>query len=100
MKEPLRKEGSSFMTQDSYTSFISKPEISFWVPILVSVITISLSYGVLMSRVAVLENKVDTLSVEFHNLSVSLTERYNSEETRYGQLSIRITRIETLEGIK
>lgn len=79
---------------DPYMNFISHPEISFWVPILTSVVTITLSYGTLMTRVSVLENKMDTMIA---GQSIIL-EKYTSVESRYGQLSNKITRLETLLG--
>lgn len=75
---------------NSYQSLISKPEINFWVPIVVSVVTITLSYGLLLSRVSVLENKVDTLLA---NQERMLT-KYDNVEKRYGELSISVAKLQ------
>lgn len=80
--------------KDNYKSFISHPEISFWVPIIVSVVTITISYGALMTRVSVLENKMDTMIA---GQSIIL-EKYSSVESRYGILSNKVTRLETILG--
>ena len=78
--------------QNTYNSFISHPEISFWVPIIVSVITVTVSYGALITRVSILENKMDTMIANQNQIF----EKYSAVETRYGQLSNKLTRLETI----
>lgn len=80
--------------KDTYKSFISHPEINFWVPIIISFVTVTLSYGALMTRVSVLENKMDTMIA---GQSIIL-EKYSSVESRYGILSNKVTRLETILG--
>lgn len=80
--------------KESYKSFISHPEISFWVPIIVSVVTITISYGALMTRVSVLENKMDTMIIN----QQAILAKYSDVETRYGVLTNKVTKLETILG--
>lgn len=80
---------------EAYQSIISKPEVSFWVPILVSVITITLSYGVLMTRVTVLENKVDDLLAS-QNRFFDIVAKGDAKNAA---LDLRVTALETVNTI-
>ena len=51
----------------------------------------TLTYGLLMTRVAVLENKVDTLIIAQERMLI----KYSEVETRYGTLSLQVARLET-----
>lgn len=83
------------MTKE-YRNFISKPEISFWIPIISSCIMIAGSWFTLSNRIDLLTQKVDTLIVQ----NEKLMEKYAGVEDRYGKLSIQITRLETMEGLR
>lgn len=60
------------------------------IPIVVSVVAMTVTYGVLMARVAVLENKVDTLIAQ----NTSILNKFVSVENRYGELAIKVAKIE------
>ena len=56
-----------------------------------SAVMMTLTYGLLMTRVAVLENKVDTLIIAQERMLI----KYSEVETRYGTLSLQVARLET-----
>ena len=74
-----------------YQELITKPEISFWVPIITSILLIAVSWSNLTTKVELLNQKVDNLTqkIDF------LTEKYGSVESRYGTISLQVQRIET-----
>jgi hypothetical protein len=71
-------------------------EVNNWIPIIASVMTITLSYGVLMTRISILETKIDTL---LNDQKIILT-KYSDVESRYGMLSLKVRNLETIAGIK
>lgn len=73
-----------------YDSFISRPEISFWVPIIVAFATAAFSWANLTSKVDLLSQKVDGL-IEQNKI---LIEKYASVESRYGTLAIKVNTLE------
>lgn len=60
------------------------------VPIVTSAVLIALSFGTLMTRVAVLETKIDTLLAQ----NEKMLAKYSDVERRYGELSIKVAKIE------
>lgn len=49
------------ITKSPYESIISKPEVSFWVPIVFTAVTITISFMALTSKVDLLSQKIDTV---------------------------------------
>ena len=95
------------MKTSGYQNFISKPEISFWVPIVTSAVMLALSYGVLLTRIALLEQKMDTLISQNQQFIQQVKDRELAEDARYkevlsrvGTNSTRITALETLESVR
>jgi len=73
-----------------YTSFISRPEISFWVPILVALVSIVSTYGLLYDRVAILETKVDII-ITNQNTFLNYV---RDNETAITAVNLRVTALE------
>lgn len=93
--------------RSDYQQLISKPEISFWVPIVTSAVMIALSYGVLLTKVALLAQGQDTIIAQNEELLKNFKEqkvaddlRYSNLASRVGTNSTRLTAIETLENIR
>jgi hypothetical protein len=84
------------MSKTKYHEFLSKPEISFWVPIIFTAITVTSSFFMLSTKVELLNQKVDNLTEKIEYL----TDKYASVESRYGQMSLKVQRIETSMGIE
>lgn len=74
-----------------YREFISKPEVSFWMPIITSALLIATSWFALSTKVELLNQKVDNLTSLVEKLSI----KYSNVEDRYGTTALRIQRIET-----
>ena len=83
------------MTKNGYRQFISKPEISFWVPIITSVVVVAASWFNLSLNVALLTQKVDNLVTQ----NEALIKKYSDVEGRYGTLSLQVQRLETHNGL-
>ena len=79
-----------------YREFLSKPEISFWVPIISSVMMIAFSWFNLSSRVELLTQKVDNLIEQNEKLLI----KYSDVERRWGDVSQRVTVLETRAGLR
>ena len=76
------------MTTDNLTH----NEIKFWLPVIISAFSIAMSFSVLMVRISVLENKVDT--------TIALLEKYDQSKNRLvdnvNDLNKRVVTLETL----
>ncbi len=87
--------------QDPYMNFISKPEISFWVPIVSSAVVIAMSWLNLSNRVDLLTQKMDliiknqeqTLTL-MQAKDADLTIKYEQMQKQWGELSQRVTKVE------
>ena len=76
---------------------MSKDNITWWdlnnmKLVLGVVVSAVIAYGVLYTKVSVLETKVDNLI----SLNQSILEKYSGVESRYGQLSLKVNALETL----
>lgn len=87
--------------EDPYRSFISKPEISFWVPIVSSAVVIAMSWLNLSNRVDLLTQKMDLIIQQQTNTltlmqakDLDLESKYSIMQKQWGELSQRVTRIE------
>lgn len=92
---------------DHYIKFISRPEISFWIPIIIALLSAVLSFGVLLTRVSLLEQGQNTIIAQNEELLKSFKEQKIADELRYSNLagrvgtnSTRLTALETLENIR
>ena len=64
------------------------------VPIVVSTMALAITYGTLLTRLAVLETKIE---IVIQNQEKTLAKFYDVE-TRYGELALKIERLETKAG--
>lgn len=79
---------------DKYMNFISKPEISFWIPIVTTTVLVALSWANLSGRVDLLTQKVD-LILQNQNVTIKdLQDKYTRTQVMWGELSQRVTRLE------
>ena len=74
------------------TDSITHNEIKFWLPVIISAFSIAMSFSVLMVRISVLENKMDS--------TIALLEKYDESQVRLvdniNDLNRRIVTLETL----
>ncbi len=88
-----------------YKELISRPEISFWVPIVTSAVIIAGSWFTLSSRIDLLSQKLDILlsnqekvllvmQAKDNELQGLENTHYNQMQKQWGELSQRVTRIE------
>jgi len=66
------------------------------VPIVLIVVSSLLGYGVTLTRIAVLENKIDYMTRQQDIVLQTLT----SVEGRYGRLAVQVGRVEERLGMK
>lgn len=86
--------------KDKYTTFISKPEISFWVPLISAATVIAMSWVNLSGRIDLLVQKVDTMNKLLENHIVSNDVLHTDIAKNYENLNLKVNRLETIEGIK
>lgn len=49
------------MVTEKINQALSKPEIQFWMPVIISSISITMTFALLMARISVLETKMDNM---------------------------------------
>lgn len=93
--------------RSDYRQLISKPEISFWVPIITSAVMIALSFGTLLTKIALLNKGQETIIAQNEELLKSFKEQKIADDLRYSNLagrvgtnSTRLTALETIENIR
>jgi len=77
-------------------SLISRPELQFWMPIIVMVVGIASSFFYFGTRIALLEQQVQQTNL----LIAQQTQKLESEVSLITQIENRVVRLETVEGIK
>lgn len=77
--------------KSTYKEFISRPEILFWLPIVTALLMMTVAFGALKSDVALLNQKVDIIIAQQEKILV----KYSDLERRYGELSLKVNKIET-----
>ena len=80
------------MEKNIYEKVITKPELSFWIPIIISVISIVISFMALSTKVDLLTQKQDMILVQLTQQSKS----FESVELMVMNNSLRVTVLETL----
>lgn len=75
---------------------ITWASISNWMPLIASAVSIALTFATLDRRLALVEQKLDTLIASTNSMS----EKYTSTRTELGTLSLRVNTIETVLKIK
>lgn len=84
--------------QDAYREFISKPEISFWVPLLLPFLTAVFAFSALKTDVEVIKTSQTQILASQNDLIKEFREYKISAETRTGLMSNRLTAVETKLG--
>lgn len=82
--------------ENSIDKTITWVQVSHWMPLMVSAVSIALTFATLDRRLALVEQKIDTLITA----TTEMSKKYSSVEERYGSLSLRINTIETKLSIK
>lgn len=70
---------------------ITWPQLSNWMPLIVSAVSIALTFATLDRRLALVEQKLDNLI----SISQDMSGKYSNVEEKYGNLSIRVNTLET-----
>ena len=83
------------MTNNSYVKFISKPEISFWVPIVTSAVALSMSWMNISSRIDLLSQRVESL-IEQNKVLIT---KYSDVERRYGEMALGLQRLYSMHDL-
>ena len=65
--------------------------IQNWMPLIASAVSIALTFATLDRRLALVEQKLDTLIATTNEMG----KKYSSVEDKYGALSIRVNTLET-----
>ena len=87
------------MTPSTYKQFISKPEISFWLPIVSTAIMLTLSYASFDKRMALLEQGQTEIQINQRILISEFRDWKNQAETRLGNVeSAQNTVVSYLNG--
>ena len=70
---------------------ITWPQLSNWMPLIMSAVSIALTFATLDRRLALVEQKLDNLI----SISQDMSGKYSNVEEKYGNLSIRVNTLET-----
>jgi hypothetical protein len=75
------------MSKSEYQSFIGRPEVSFWFPIIFTAVSISTSFMLLSNRVDLLSQKMEQILV---NQQI-IIDKYDDMQIRLGQAERQIS---------
>lgn len=88
-------------TTQSSGSFLSRPEIQFWISIITPLIIVAVSWANLSGRVDLLSQKMDLLLENQNKVitsmqatDIDLAIKYSELRKEWGELSQRVTRLE------
>lgn len=79
-----------------YKEFLSKPELNFWIPIITSIVLITLSWANLTGEIKLLRQEL----LQYIEQNKALTQKYSDVQSRWGDTSQRVTVLETKAGLK
>lgn len=72
-------------------------QINNWVPIVFTAVSLAISYGTLLTRLAVIEERLKVIAQQ----QTEILAKYSNVESRYGQLAIKVNTLETrVENLK
>lgn len=74
-----------------YREFIEKPEISFWMPIIFTAVSITISFMALSSKVELLTQKMETVIAN----QEQILNKYENVQVRLGTAENKITYLDT-----
>jgi hypothetical protein len=78
-----------------YIEFISKPEINFWIPIIFTVVSITMSFMVLTNKVELLTQKMETIIAN----QDKLLGKYENVQVRLGTAERDISMLQSNQAI-
>jgi len=99
----MKEKTDTFIQSTTQTSgsFLTRPEIQFWISIITPLIIIAISWANLSGRVDLLSQKMDLLLenqskviTAMQQTDVDLAIKYSEMQKEWGQLSQRVTRLE------
>ena len=70
-------------------------QVNNWVPIIISIVTLSCTFGAVLTRLALIEQKQDTIAQQ----QKTMIDLFKNTENRYGELALKVKRLETLRDI-
>ena len=83
------------MKENGLKEFISRPEVSFWVPIIVTVVSIAISFTVLSARVQSLETYGSTpLRAELESHIKANDAQQLLDQQRYTEIQVKLAEIQ------
>jgi len=85
---------------NKYKELISKPEISFWTPIVTSAVVIAMSWMNLSGRIDLLVQKMDMMNKLLETHIVAQNNLHETINMQYQNLSLKIRSFEILEDMK
>lgn len=71
-------------------------QVNNWVPIISSTIMIALAFGAILTRLAVIEERLGELSKD----QTVMIDLFKSVETRYGEVALDVKELQVIGGIK
>jgi len=64
--------------------------VNNWIPIVTSAVMIALAFGVINTRLALIEQKIETISKQ----QTTMIELFKSTEQRYGEIALQVNSLE------
>lgn len=71
-------------------------QVNNWVPIISSAIMMTIAFGAVLTRLALIEQSQETILTQ----QSSMLELYKGVENRYGELALDVQTLKTLEGVE
>ncbi len=82
--------------EEKSEKFISFLSLNNWIPLIAMAVSIALTFGATITRIALLEQKLDTIQIQQTEIIALLKDNQNENE----QLSLKVNTLETLINIK
>ena len=73
---------------------IQKPEINFWLSLIIPVIGIAVAWGVLNTRVEYLSDKVDYADIRFQSHVDSSEKRFDEQNAVFLDIQVKLAEIQ------
>jgi|GEM_PF-5059998 len=82
--------------EEKSEKFISFLSLNNWIPLIAMAVSIALTFGATITRIALLEQKLDTIQTQQTEIITLLKDNQNENK----QLSLKVNTLETLINIK
>lgn len=83
----------------NYQEFISKPEISFWVPIITSAVLIASSFFILEGKMAVANQKLDNISETLKEMKMAQSDYQHTALAAMNKVESHLCTLDVKHGI-